>query len=594
MEQTKYHRTKRHPIRPAVCRHPGRHRFRLSGRAACSGNHHQQRKNQLVRRTGKEKGQQDRPTHPEKPSDRFQCHGHCLQQGAFSRPHVRKRPDYRPCRGRNHCCAPQHRPDTLRPRPQDHHPQSRAPVGRQLHHKAALLPAKYRPAKRPARRHCHPNRQQQTSRQTDRRLQRPAPPGKQIASQGDEQRKPPVARRQRVCDHRNPALPPASNNPAPHHPRRVAPQAHADRQRLPATPSDAGQRGIQQIGRPRKISDFLHPRKQRKENTHRRQHHGNDLRRRSNHPVQQQPAERLWPLRAPPCPPKRITDRAKPRLQPPREYICPRNGQPQYSKQQRRHHQWPAKPSCQHPVNPLRLVLYPAVLHAAPRDLLRPRNQPLHIALCLARRSGTRQTKPLGPRTFKAVANRPDPLAQRLQPLSTRRRNSHNRHPQLRLQLPQRDCDARRRSLIHQIHAEQNALRPLHHLKRQQQTALQIRRIADSQHTRALVALQIFGRNLLFRRAGLEGIKSRQIRQRIRLRLVNIPPLCQRYSLSRPVSGVLSLTGQRVKQRALPDVWIPHQRNPPRAVLPRSQPHGPVKIFAASLFRIAITAPRTK
>ena len=76
-------------------------------------------------------------------------------------------------------------------------------------------------------------------------------------------------------------------------------------------------------------------------------------------------------------------------------------------------------------------------------------------------------------------------------------------------------------------------------------------------------------------------------------RLIDKCPLRQRNGLPRPVSGVLPLAGQRVEERALADVRVARQRDQAAFACPVRHAHGSVRIRTASLFRIAITAPRT-
>ena len=195
--------------------------------------------------------------------------------------------------------------------------------------------------------------------------------------------------------------------------------------------------------------------------------------------------------------------------------------------------------------------------------------------------------------TLKAVANRSEAFLQNFQSLFPGGGDPDDRYAQFRLQPPQINCDACRRGLIHQIDAEHDALRSLHDLKRQQQTPLQVRRVADRERTAEVIAHQKFRRNLLLAGTALQRVGPRKIGQCIFCRLIDKCPLRQRNGLPRPVSGVLPLAGQRVEERALADVRVARQRDQASFVPPPRHVHGSVRIRAASLFRIAITAPRT-
>ena len=104
-----------------------------------------------------------------------------------------------------------------------------------------------------------------------------------------------------------------------------------------------------------------------------------------------------------------------------------------------------------------------------------------------------------------------DGAPQRVQSASAARRARHDRDAQLALERGNVDLDALFARLIHQVQAQHGVGTQRERLQHEDQPALETARVRDEDNGVRLARAQEFARQALLRRAGAQGISTRQI-----------------------------------------------------------------------------------
>lgn len=227
VEQGKKHHRASRPGRPAL-RAQQQAQLRGGGglgeRPRRAVDHQDHRKHDLVGRQAEQKAQQNRAVQAEEQPKGFQKRGKPRQQAA-----LRQQPEQRARRGRHRRGAPEHEERPVEQRADEHLPELRHPVGRQLQQKGRGLPGQQRAAQERRHREAHDEAQRQERRRPQRSQKAPsraAPASQKEARERDQRRKAAVAGRQRVGQHGDQPLALAGDDAAAGHARGVAAEAH--------------------------------------------------------------------------------------------------------------------------------------------------------------------------------------------------------------------------------------------------------------------------------------------------------------------------------------------------------------------------------
>ena len=136
-----------------------------------------------------------------------------------------------------------------------------------------------------------------------------------------------------------------------------------------------------------------------------------------------------------------------------------------------------------------------------------------------------------------------------------------DRHLKQFAQLFQVDFDFLLARFIHQINTDDDVRGHLENLKDEVEVPLQRRCVADYDRYSGFLETDEFAGDRFLSAVGDQGIRSRQVDQRIVRFLMPCRAFRQRDGFPRPVAGVLVHAGQLIEHGAFADIGIAGQRD---------------------------------
>ena len=341
--------------------------------------HQHRRDDDLVRGDGDDVGEQDHPVQPDEQARPVEPLDRVGGEARVAEGDVGDEPDDRAGRHREQHRAPEDDEGAVDHRRIEGLQHAGRAVRRQLEAEARRLAPQHRAREQPRGRE---HRRDAEHRDAHHRGGRDEPrevggrEGPDEDRRDEDLRRPaPVAQREVVGDDGDEPLAGAVDDARRHHPRRVAPEAHAHRQRLLAVGAGAAEQRVEVERHPGQVAEVFEQGEQREEDGHRRQHHRDDPRGGEVDAVEEEAAE-------PPGHAEGLAGAGQPRVdgvdqqgrEQARRHVGPLDGQPEDHREDREHQGEPEPPARQEPVEPpVQVEAGPpeAAAHRALRDLLR-------------------------------------------------------------------------------------------------------------------------------------------------------------------------------------------------------------------------------